>query len=173
MDELNNLTSQITETLSKTDNQSKQELKDSLLDLLIMAYVFGVKDVSASLKEEISPDTDKMYQSVYKEIAGEDWRDRLETAQTQGEIERIFVTEAHRCFSDGQWDTADGRAKYKTWHTLEDDKVRDTHWFIDGDKVQIGEYFYTLDGDRALRPYDFELASNNINCRCYLEYTKE
>ena len=153
--------------------KTPKEREDSLLDLLIMAYVFGVNDVSESLKEEIKPDTDKMYESVYKKIAGEDWRERLSVAETEGEIERIFVTESHRCFSDGQWDSAIGKATHKIWHTMEDDKVRDSHWFIDGDEVGINEYFYTLDGDRALKPYGFEIASNNINCRCYLEYKRQ
>lgn len=153
--------------------KTPKEREDSLLDLLIMAYVFGVNDVSESLKEEIKPDTDKMYESVYKKIAGEDWRERLSVAETEGEVERIFVTEIHRCFSDGQWDSAIGKATHKIWHTMEDEKVRDTHWFIDGDKVGINEYFYTLDGDRALRPYGFTFPENSINCRCWLEYTKE
>ena len=138
-----------------------------------MAYVFGTKDVSESLKEEVKPDTDKMNKSVYKKIEGETWVGRIREATTQEELERIFVTESHRCFSDGQWDSAEGRATHKTWVTREDERVRDTHWFIDGLTVGIDEYFYTLDGDRAMRPYGFELASNNINCRCYLRYTKE
>ena len=98
--------------------------------------------------------------------------ERIREATTQEELERIFVTESHRCFSDGQWDSAEGRATHKTWVTKEDDKVRDTHWYIDGLTVGIDEYFYTLDGDRAMRPYGFELASNNINCRCYLKYSR-
>lgn len=137
-----------------------------------MAYVFGTKDVSESLKEDIEPDTDKMKESVYKKIAGESWKERINKSSTKEEIERIFVTESHRCFSDGQWDSADGRATHKTWVTMDDEKVRDTHWYIDNLTVGIDEYFYTLDGDRALRPYGFELASNNINCRCYLKYSR-
>ena len=137
-----------------------------------MAYVFGTNDVSKSLDEEIKPDTDKMKESVYKKIAGQTWEERIRDAITKEDIERIFVTESHRCFSDGQWDSADGRATHKTWVTRGDEKVRDTHWYIDNLTVKIDEYFYTLDGDRALRPYGFELASNNINCRCYLKYSR-
>lgn len=138
-----------------------------------MAYIFGTNDVAKSLKEELKPDTDKMNESVYKKIAGETWKERIQKATTKEEIERIFVTESHRVFSDGQWDSAEGRATHKIWHTQEDDKVRDTHWYIDGLKVEIGEYFNTIDGDRALRPYGFEKPENSINCRCWLEYTKE
>ena len=164
----------MTQTLETiTEKTPKTEIEDSLLDLLIMAYVFGTKDVSESLKEDIEPDTDKMKESVYKKIAGESWKERINKSSTKEEIERIFVTESHRCFSDGQWDSADGRATHKTWVTMDDEKVRDTHWYIDNLTVGIDEYFYTLDGDRALRPYGFELASNNINCRCYLKYSRK
>ena len=138
-----------------------------------MAYVFGTEDVSKSLNEEIKPDTDKMNDSVYKEIAGATWVERIREAQSKEDLTRIFETEAHRCFSDGQWDSAEGRATHKTWITMDDERVRDTHWYIDHLTVEIGEYFYTLDGDRALRPYDFEFASNNINCRCILKYSRK
>lgn len=137
-----------------------------------MAYVYGTKDVSESLKEDISTDIDKMKASIDKEIAGETWQERIDKAETKEQIERIFVTESHRVFSDGQWDSAEGRATHKTWVTQGDDKVRDSHWYIDGLTVKIDEYFNTLDGDRALRPYGFDFADNNINCRCYLKYSK-
>ena len=155
-----------------TETTPKKIVEDSLLDLLIMAYVFGTNDVAQSLKEEISPNEDKMRESVYKTIAGENWIERLEKAETSEDIKRIFFTEAHRVFSDGQWDSAEGRATHKTWVTRGDDKVRETHWYIDGLTVKMDEYFYTLDGDRALRPYEFDYAGNNINCRCELKYSK-
>lgn len=148
-------------------------MEDSLLDLLIMAYVFGVDDVSISLRGDFKADEKKMMKSVYKKIEGKTWAERLKEASTEDEITRIVVTESHRCFSDGQWDTAEGRATHKIWHTQEDDRVRDTHWYIDGLKVNADDYFYTLDGDYAKRPYDFLEASNNINCRCFLEYIRE
>lgn len=153
--------------------KTKEEQEDSLLDLLIMAYIFGTDDVSKSLGEDLKPDEDKMRDSIYKNIAGETWVERLQKAETKEEIERIFVTESHRCFADGQWDSAEGVATHKIWHTMEDEKVRDSHWYIDNLKVGIDEYFYTLDGDRALRPYGFDYPSNNINCRCYLEYSRK
>jgi len=156
-----------------TEKTPKKEIEDTLLDLLIMAYVFGTDDVSKSLNKEFKADTDKMSDSVYKKIAGETWKERIQKANTKEEIERIFVSESHRVFSDGQWDSAKGIATHKTWITKEDDKVRDSHWYIDKLKIRMEEYFYTLDGDRALKPYGFEFAENNINCRCYLKYTKE
>ena len=155
-----------------TEKTPKKTVEDSLLDLLIMAYIFGTNDVSRSLKEEISPNVDKMYDSIGKAIAGETWKERIEKTSTKDEIKRIFVSESHRVFSDGQWDSAEGRATHKTWHTVEDEKVRDSHWYIDGLTVGLNDFFNTIDGDRALKPYGFDLAENNVNCRCFLEYSK-
>lgn len=55
---------------------------------------------------------------------------------------------------------------------MEDDKVRDTHDYLEGMSVGIDEEFYTYDGDHALYPGGFENAQNNVNCRCFLTYTK-
>lgn len=155
-----------------TQKTPTKQIEDSLLDLLIMAYVYGVNDVSKSLGEEFTPDTDKMEKSVHKKIAGETWVKRVRDAQTIGELERIIVTESHRCFSEGQWDTAEGHATSKIWHTQEDDKVRDSHWYLDGMEIGINDYFYTLNGDRALHPLGFGIPSEDCNCRCFLEYIK-
>lgn len=150
----------------------KTEIEDSLLDLLIMAYVFGKEDVEESLKTKIDTDVDKMEKSVSKKIKGETWKDRIEKSETLEEIKRIFVTESHRVFCDGQWDSADGIATHKTWVTMQDEKVRDSHWYLDGLTVKIDEYFYTLNGDRAKHPGEFGVASEDINCRCRLKYSK-
>lgn len=156
--------------MEEITNSPKKKETDSILDLLIMAYMYGVEDVSLSLNGDFKADKNKLEKSIYKKIDGKTWVDRLKDTD---DVKRIVVSEAHRVFSDGQWDTADGKATHKIWHTREDDKVRDTHWYIDNLKVGINDYFYTLDGDRALKPYGFEEASNNVNCRCFLEYRRE
>ena len=114
-----------------------------------------------------------MQKSIDKKIDKETWRDRLRKTTTKEEIERIFVTESRRVFSEGQYDSAKGRATHKKWHTQEDEKVRDTHWHLDGLEVKIDDYFYTLSGDRAMHPLGFGIASEDVNCRCFLEYIKK
>ena len=114
-----------------------------------------------------------MQKSIDKKIDKETWRDRLRKTTTKEEIERIFVTESRRVFSEGQYDSAKGRATHKKWHTQEDEKVRDTHWYLDGLEVKIDDYFYTLSGDRAMHPLGFGIASEDVNCRCFLEYIKK
>lgn len=61
---------------------------------------------------------------------------------------------------------------HKTWLTMLDDKVRDTHEEIEGTTIGIDEYFQV--GDSEMRfPHDMELAPNPnevINCRCAIDY---
>ena len=57
----------------------------------------------------------------------------------------------------------------KQWRTMEDERVRDTHVYLDGVKAASDERFYTYDGDSARFPGDFSKAQNNINCRCWID----
>ena len=53
-----------------------------------------------------------------------------------------------------------------------DERVRDTHYPLEGVTIDMDDDFYTFDGDFASEPGAFMLPENNINCRCYLQYTR-
>jgi hypothetical protein len=53
-----------------------------------------------------------------------------------------------------------------------DNRVRDTHFYLEGMTVDINDKFYTYDGDSAYRPGGFEKAENNCGCRCLLMYSR-
>ena len=74
-------------------------------------------------------------------------------------------------YSEALLETADksGKKFLKKWQTMEDDRVRDTHDYLQGVVVDRDERFYTFDGDSARYPGDFGLPENNVNCRCYVE----
>lgn len=91
-------------------------------------------------------------------------------------IQRVVETEYHRMYNTGAWDYANsfqektGRTMYKRWETMLDDKVRDTHIYLQSDAVPLDEAFFTFDGDSAMYPGGFTLAENNCGCRCWVEY---
>lgn len=91
-------------------------------------------------------------------------------------IQRVVETEYHRMYNTGAWDYANsfqketGRTMYKRWETMLDDKVRDTHMYLQSDAVPLDEAFFTFDGDSAMYPGGFTLAQNNCGCRCWVEY---
>lgn len=139
-----------------------------------MAYVFGVNDVNKSTDSNVKPDVDKMNESIYKKIDGKTWEERLSEYSTVEQLKTLTETEAHRIFSDGQWDCATVIPGdiVKIWNTMGDEKVRDTHWYLEGSRIPLNEYFNTLNGDRTLYPGAFGIASEDINCRCWLTYER-
>ena len=64
--------------------------------------------------------------------------------------------------------------KYKTWITMNDDKVRHTHAEANGYKVGIFDSFQIGASEMSF-PHDYSLgasAEEIVNCRCSLKYTK-
>ena len=85
---------------------------------------------------------------------------------------RIAETETHRDANTAALETAKkAGAKNKTWITMMDEKVRDTHQYLEGMTVGIDEEFWTYDNDHASAPGMFEFAENNVNCRCELLFS--
>lgn len=87
-------------------------------------------------------------------------------------IVRIAETESHRIANKAALDTAKyAGATKKTWATMLDDRVRESHDYLEGMTVDIDEDFFTFDGDHAPAPGLFETAENNVNCRCELLFS--
>ena len=57
----------------------------------------------------------------------------------------------------------------KHWVTMRDDKVRDTHDYLEGTEVPFNEDFYTYNGDHAPFPGMFGVPEEDVNCRCIVE----
>lgn len=152
---------------------NKEEVEDSLLDILIMAYVFGNRDANESLGTDISVNVDKMNDAIYRKFEGRDFAQRVADYFFTGswdDIKRVAETEANRDYSAGVYDTAEDSNKKvnKTWVTMQDDRVREQHYYLQGVTVGLNERFYTFDGDSARYPCDFSKAENNVNCRCFI-----
>lgn len=187
-DELNNLRTEIERRFTiveTTDGEPPRErirsekdlydIIDMMLDLFLLAYEKGVDEVNRQFGTDFRPTLDEIESTIDKPIKGATWVDRMwawyKADGTVEDIMRIAETEAHR---DGNT-AADTTAKKagattKTWLTMEDDKVRDTHFYLQSVTVGIDDRFYAYDGDSALFPGDFMDASNNANCRCEIRY---
>ena len=158
-------------------SKTKEEIEDDLLDFLIEAYLLGVDDAADMMGVVIPPDAKKMEQSIYKKIDGKTFADRVRQNETVGELQRLTESEYHRVYNEAVYDgvqqhvSKTHRVVFKTWHTRMDDRVRDTHTYLEGLSLPLGSEFYTYDGDHALFPSGFENAENNVNCRCWLTYS--
>ena len=174
--------------------RNKKQRIDEILEMLIIAYMFGneagnymlsdatetIRTVADKVVEE-KPDTertinievDAMNDAIYRRIADKTWEQRVseyfdDDNGTVDEIIRVVDTDLNRVYNDSILDVGE-RAKgpvMKTWETMMDERVRDTHDYLQSTSVPIDRRFYTFDGDSARYPGDFTLPQNNVNCRC-------
>lgn len=141
-----------------------------------MAYVFGVRSANDDLGTNFKVNADRMKETIFEKVAGKTFAERIEEYTRSGtaeDIQRVAETEAHRCSNDGAFATAKlGGATRKTWHSMEDEKVRWQHDVMDLTTIPIEEDFISPDGDYGSYPGGFQTAENNCNCRCYLTFGK-
>lgn len=140
---------------------------------MVLAYIFGVASANKDLGTENQIDKNKMYESVYKETAGLNFEGRLAKDLADGtDINNLLETETHRCYCEGQMYVADLEHANKTWVTMLDEKVRESHQFLEGVTIPYNEMFYTVD-DSAFAPGGFTKAELNCGCRCEIVLSAE
>lgn len=157
--------------------EDAEDIIDELLDLFLLSYANGATATNSELGTAEMPSVDAVDAAVNKPVAGKTWRDRVmeyyESGGTLYDIIRIAETDATRIYNQGAVDAvrANGAedSVQKRWQTMEDDRVRDTHSYLQGMVVPFGSEFWTWDGDHAEYPGGFILPENNINCRCVVE----
>ena len=157
--------------------QDAEDIIDEMLDLFLLAYANGATATNTELGTAVMPSVDAVDAAVYAPVAGETWRDRVmgyfDNGGTLYDIRRIAETDATRIYNQGAVDAVVANnataSTVKRWRTMGDEKVRDTHDYLEGTEVPFGSRFYTYDGDSADYPGGFSLPENNINCRCIVE----
>lgn len=157
--------------------QDYEDIIDELLDLFLLAYANGATATNTELGTVEMPPVDAVDAAVDAAVAGETWRERVrgyyENGGTLYDIRRIAETDATRIYNQGAVDAvvANGEtsAVLKRWRTMGDERVRDTHGYLEGMEIPFSDRFYTYDGDSAEYPGGFDLPENNINCRCVVE----
>ena len=178
-DELNALEKKIAQHFGYDGHiKSKEDCEDiidELLDLYLLTLAEAIEAVNQQFGTSIECLPQDVQEMVYKAIDGATWPDRVwtwfETGGTLPDIMRIAETEMTRIGNAAALDIAiKAGAREKTWLTMLDDRVRDTHTYLESVTVPIDARFYTYDGDSALAPGGFTNASNNCGCRCELRF---
>jgi len=173
-DELNTFRSKVTQ-LSTDGKQLKKEdeedIIDDLLGLLLLAFAMGNSVTNNNLMSDYEPTLDDAMKVVDAKVAGKTWRERAEDYFANGgsadDIIRIAETETHRIANTSALNTAkQAGARFKTWSTMLDDRVREDHDYLEGTTVPISEDFYTWQGYHAPAPGMFGIAEEDCNCRC-------
>ena len=177
--------------LSLTPSQLMERKKnavDVVWDLLEYLYLYGYNRATAEITDinatgpftvinEFGDLTDKQREEankeIFKQFDNKDFQDRVIQYAEVGNVQdiiRVVETDGNRVYNAGGLNAAKGRAKYKTWNTMEDEKVRETHSFLADITVPVEDKFVTYDGDEADAPCGFTDPSNNVNCRCWLTF---
>lgn len=158
--------------------KSKQDydsLLDMLEDLFLLAYANGVESTNLSLSSNYEPTLDEVLKTIDADVAGKTWRDRMQeyfdNGGTVDDVARIAETETHRDANAGAYGAAvaSGATK-KVWHTMMDDRVRDSHYWLEGVSAPIDGEFYNFRGESTMYPGQWGIAEEDINCRCWLTY---
>ena len=143
---------------TKPDKKQLSEWCDYLEYVLCLVYAYGWHDAE-EIVGIVPFEGGRDIETVDKEIEGKTFR------------ERIIDTESHRDYNTAVYEAAKESGisgLKKTWNTMLDDKVRESHRFIEGVSVGLEDLFYTDNDDSALFPGGFSLPENNINCRCFV-----
>lgn len=161
---------------NETAEQRRKRIEDETMDFLLDMYLLGF--LSTGLPDTREPDPMRIRAVLYQDIAGENIIDRI-LKHIEEDSAPLFGTliesEAHRISEQAGRDAAKnceaaGHRVFKIWNTMLDDKVRDTHEFIQGYRAPIDMPIYTFDGDSAQCPGGFRNVANNAGCRCWLTY---
>ena len=169
----------------------RKRCEDIIFDLLTMAYAYGIGKAGLELGIEAKPNDRMREDAIQAPTAGETVFDRMNThinaAEDVGltvdtatrlieELATLIDTEAGRVANTAIFDTAEDfqrknpdRIMMKRWSGILDDRIRDTHLYLDGTEVPLDAYFYSYSGDKALFPHGFQTAQENANCRCEIE----
>ncbi len=145
----------------------KDKFWDCLWDWLLDGWAAGLLFVG---KDKDIPDLTHILNWVYPRGTTSEIYDRDITDKEK--LKRMIEAEANRCFNSGVIEAGKGENVTKTWETMEDEKVRDSHWILQGETIPFDEEFVTYGGDSALAPGMFQEADNNVSCRCWLTLNK-
>lgn len=107
--------------------------------------------------------------STYRDIANQL---SLVTGEELYKSYRIARTEGHRITTEAKLNSMkrakqQGADVVKQWDATLDGKTRDKHRKLDGQWVEVDDYF-EVQGEKVKAPGKFKHKGDNINCRCIL-----
>ena len=136
---------------------------------------------SAELEREVDQQRHRLEQTINEPIADKTYKQRISEYldaedSTVEDFQRVAETDATRVYNAGVVDG--GKASgvpgvMKQWITMEDERVRSTHEYLQSMTVPLNNDFYSYDGDHARAPGLFTLPENNIGCRCTITLIRE
>ena len=173
-DAINRLESELPIYFENGVIRSKVDLDDIIEDMFgvfLLSYMRGNNLTNPDHK----PTLKTIMQTIDDDVAGKTWRERMKDHFAEGgtieDVKRIIETEAHRDANTAAYEAAKaGGCTTKTWHTMGDDRVRDTHVYLDGVTIPIDAEFYSFRGGHTMFPGQWGIPEEDCGCRCWLTY---
>ena len=127
-----------------------------------------IKDLKSAIRTEISRGISQSYSyqqmaTLIKRASGNSYNNSVRIARTEG----------HRITNEATYNAqvkakSKGAQIMKQWDATLDSKTRPEHQFLDGQLVDVDKPFKDSEGNEAMFPGGFGIASLDINCRCCL-----
>ena len=127
-----------------------------------------IKDLKSAIRTEISRGISQSYSyqqmaTLIKRASGNSYNNSVRIARTEG----------HRITNEATYNAqvkakSKGAQIMKQWDATLDSKTRPEHQFLDGQLVDVDKPFKDSEGNEAMFPGGFGVASLDINCRCCL-----
>ena len=187
------LSQEVVETTIKNADRDKDQDKDKQVRQTLHTPDYDTSSANIYKSEESSDSPDTSGDSRFSEekqdqeplISEDDDEDEVEELMEREAVANYWLSinramliaknEANTFLNYSDFvDAKESGYTTKTWLTMLDDKVRDTHEEIDGQTIGIDETFKV--GNSELKfPHDWELSPDPnevINCRCAVTYGK-
>lgn len=150
---------------------------DEVEDLFILTYFYGNREIADQFGLDILPNEEKAREVINEKFDGKDFKDRLSEYLISGtgyDIDRVLDTDAGRIYEAAKFNAAkEAGATTKTWNTMLDDRVRDTHDYLEGVTIPLDAQFYSFRGGSTYYPRQWGIPEEDCQCRCWLTYSKE
>ena len=127
-----------------------------------------IQDLKSAIRTEISRGISQSYSyqqmaTLIKRASGNSYNNSVRIARTEG----------HRITNEATYNAqlkakSKGAQIMKQWDATLDSKTRPEHQFLDGQLVEVDKPFKDSEGNEAMFPGGFGIASLDINCRCCL-----
>lgn len=166
----------------KDEKQIEEEFEDFLLYAYSIGFEIGAEDIGLDsetqsiYRQAANVNTSKVKEAMYRMFENrtdtDRLKDHLENDDGESSVERVLTTSWHRMANEGIngfGELYGSNLLSKTWNSMKDDKVRDTHDYLDGMTVGFDEDFYTYNGDHAKYPGLFGVPEEDVNCRCLVQ----
>jgi len=153
----------------------REKLAKSILDQAVKGVDYETKTLIA---REIRKNEIKVNSEIFKDVINnpEKKEEIIRKYNNEKRVIRAIDTEAHEQAEYTKTKVMESLGfKYKIWRTQGDRRVRDTAWHnsVANKKVPINSDF-RANGMIASHPGDVRLPiGERINCRCYLEFSRD